>query len=69
MISSPLLPQQFIVVSPSQYPEMLEHAHKWSSPDECSRTAAEKGYTMIEIHTTICAQQGICCFLFLFLFF
>ena len=30
MISSPLQPQQFIVATASQYPEMLEHAHKWS---------------------------------------
>ena len=57
MISSPLQPQQFIVATPSQYPEMLEHAHKWSSDEECARTVSEKGYTMIEIHTKICAQQ------------
>ena len=59
MISSPLQPKQFIVATASQYPEMLEHAHKWSSDEECARTVSEKGYTMIEIHTKICAEKGI----------
>ena len=59
MISSPLQPQQIISAHPSQYPELLEHAEKWSSPSACERTVSEKGYTMIEIHTMMCKEKGI----------
>ena len=38
---------------------MLEHGHRWSAAEECARTVSEKGYTMIEIHTKMCAQHGI----------
>ena len=60
MIASPLKPEQFIPANPSQYPDLLVHAVKWSSPEECERTMNEdKGKSMIDIHTIMCAEAGI----------
>ena len=58
--SSPYMTDQFMVATPSQHPDMWCYAAKWSSPEACEHTvSSDPGYTMIEIHSMICAATGV----------
>ena len=59
MLGSPLQGNQFKPAAASQYPELIAQAHKWATPEECTRTVKEQGRSMIEIHTLITQQTGI----------